>query len=89
MSYNPTNKETNYNFTVSPQDNISFDAFAAKVDLYPTSQIIIQKQNGKLVPRAILTGKISLVNSNVSTAKLDFQNLTFRNRSTIKNLRHF
>ncbi len=77
LSYHPNTKETNYNFTVSPQDNISFDAFAAKVDLYPTSQINIQKQNGKFVPRAILTGKISFVNSNVSTAKLDFQNLTF------------
>lgn len=77
MSYNPNTKDVNYNFTVSPQENISFDAFFAKVDLYPTSQMSIQKQNGKFIPRAILTGRIALDHSNASTAKLDFQNLTF------------
>jgi hypothetical protein len=77
MSYNPNSKEANYNFTVSPQDSLNFEAFSAKVDLYPTSQINIQKQNGKFIPRAILTGKISIDHTNTSTAKLDFQNLTF------------
>lgn len=77
MSYNPISKEANYNFTISPEDSLGFDAFFAKVDLYPTSQIIIQKQNGKFIPRAILTGKIALNHENASTAKLEFQNLTF------------
>lgn len=77
ISYNPATREANYGFTVSPQDNLSFDAFRAKVDVYNTSQINIQKIDGKFKPRAILNGRISLDHENASTAKLDFQNLTF------------
>jgi len=77
LSYNPTKREASYSFTVSPQNNLSFDAFSAKIDLYNTSQINIQKTNGKFVPRAILNGRISLEHDNASTAKLDFQNFTF------------
>ncbi len=77
LTYQPGTKETNYSFTVSPQADLSFDAFMAKVDLYNTSQIIIQKTNGEFIPKAILNGRISLEHGNASTAKLDFQNLTF------------
>lgn len=77
LSYIPSTQQTNFGFTVSTQENISFDAFSAKVDLDPTSTITVQKQNGKFLPRAVLTGRIAFEHANASTAKLDFQNLTF------------
>lgn len=77
VSYDPVNKDTRYSFTISPANNVSFTAFSAKVDLFSTSQITIQKQNGKFIPRAVLNGEISLQHENASTPKISFQSLTF------------
>jgi hypothetical protein len=77
VSYDPVHKDTKYSFTMSPAQNVSFSAFSAKVDLFATSQISIQKQNGKFIPRAILNGEISLQHENASTPKITFQSLTF------------
>lgn len=77
MTWIPQTKETGFTFTVSPQSNLSFDAFNAKVDLHQSSLITVQKLNGKFKPKAVLTGDISFEHQNASTPKINFQDLTF------------
>lgn len=68
-------RELNYQFIANAQNNMQAEVFSASVDIYPSSQLIVTKTNGKLFPKANLTGKIKL-NSNVAnTGKLDFQNV--------------
>jgi len=77
MYYNPQTEESDYIFTVNTENNVQFNAFSAKVDLYNTSRISVAKTNGKFLPKAILNGKITFNHDHASTPKLSFQNLTF------------
>lgn len=77
MYYNPQTESSDYVFSVNTQNNVQFNAFSAKVDLYNTSQISVTKTNGEFFPRAILNGKITFTHDHASTPKLNFQNLTF------------
>ncbi|MBL7918587.1 MAG: hypothetical protein JNM96_09320 [Bacteroidia bacterium] len=72
---NPTTKQTDYLFSVGPQNNILIDVVAAKIDIHPSSQFSILKSSNKFIPTASLTGKIQFVNNKIETSKLDFQNL--------------
>jgi hypothetical protein len=78
VNYNPTSKETDYAFIISPANNLKFDVFSAKINLNSSSQITVVKENGKLKPTAILNGDIRLDNKNASTngGGLAFENLT-------------
>lgn len=75
---NPQNKEVDYNFIVSPANNLEFKVFTAKVDLYNTSAINIVKHNGLFKPSAVLNGKISFTGEkfNSNGGYLVFQDLT-------------
>ena len=52
--------ETEYTFAVQPGTNLEASVLAAKIDLLPSSTIIISKKEGKLVPEAILHGTLSV-----------------------------
>ncbi|MGE0568648.1 MAG: hypothetical protein AB7O73_11920 [Bacteroidia bacterium] len=77
--YNPELKESDYNFTLKTLSNIRCNIFSAGLNLYPNSSISIQKVNGALKPRAILSGQIFFLNAkfNSNNAKIGFQDLTF------------
>lgn len=74
--YNELSKESDYRFCISPTENISFHAFAARVDVFPTSYIEVAKRNGRLEPKAVLNGKISFHHKKFKCAKVDVVNLT-------------
>lgn len=52
--------ETEYTFAVQPGKNLNASVLAAKVDLAPSSTIIISKKEGRLIPEAILHGALSI-----------------------------
>lgn len=72
---NLTTKEIDYQFIANAQNNMQATVFSASIDVYPTSQIIVNKTNGKFYPTANLTGQIKLTANAASTGKLDFQNV--------------
>lgn len=78
VNYNPTYKEVDYNFVISPGNNLKFNVFSAEVNLLNTSSINITKQNGLFKPSAVLNGYISFNNAKFNTngGQLLFQNLT-------------
>jgi hypothetical protein len=74
---NQTTNETDYQFTLSPTNNLSAPILDAQIDIYPTSSITIVKQGGgKFKPTAVLNGRISFGNSNFSAKYLDFEQVT-------------
>ena len=65
-----------YNFTISPGANgITIDAFKSKVDLYPSSQFIVQSQNDKFVPSCVLNGDWTLDFPKAKVKGVKFQSL--------------
>lgn len=81
ISENPTSKEVDYAFIVSPQNNINANVLSASIDIYNTSQISVTKVNHTLVPLALLNGQIKFNGSNLNTGKLDFQGLRIEKNS--------
>lgn len=83
LTYNPQNKETDYNFVISTANDLVFKVASAKIDLQNTSYISIAKQNGLFNPKAVLNGYISFNNSkfNSNGGQLQFQNLTIVTQS--------
>jgi hypothetical protein len=75
MQENTTTKEIDYQFIANAQNNMQANVFSASIDIYPSSQLIVNKTNGKFYPKANLTGQIKLNSSNAKTGKLDFQNV--------------
>lgn len=75
LQENLTTKEMDYQFIASAQNNLQATVFSASIDMYPSSQIIVNKTNGKFIPKADLTGQIKLNASSAKTGKLDFQNV--------------
>ena len=68
--------ETEYTFAVQPGRNLQASVLAAKIDLAPSSTLIISKKEGKLVPEAILHGSLSVnAGSGVSLKNVKFANL--------------
>lgn len=65
-----------YTFAVSPGDSaITIDAFKSQIELYPSSQFIVQSQNDRFVPSAVLNGSWSLNNSKAQMQGFTFQSL--------------
>lgn len=83
LSYNPQNKETDYNFVISAANDLVFKVASAKIDLQNTSYLSIAKQNGLFSPKAVLNGFISFNNSKFDSngGQLQFQNLTIVTQS--------
>ncbi|MFY9307562.1 MAG: hypothetical protein WAQ28_00795 [Bacteroidia bacterium] len=68
-------RELNYQFIASAQNNMQATVFSAAIDIYPSSQIIVNKTNGKFFPKGNLSGQIKLNSNAANTGKLDFQNV--------------
>lgn len=77
LVYNPQQQESDYTISITPQNDVHFDVFAAKVDLLPTSQISVTKSGGAFHPRAVLNGNITVDAGKFKTARLGFEQLTF------------
>lgn len=74
---NQTTKECDYQFTLSPKENLSASILSAQLDIYPSSSITVAKQAGsKFKPTAVLNGKISFGSGNFSAKHLDFEQVT-------------
>ncbi|MDF9800463.1 hypothetical protein OKW21_005726 [Catalinimonas alkaloidigena] len=68
--------ETEYTFAVQPGKNLNASVLAAKVDLAPSSTIIISKKEGRLIPEAILHGAMSIhTDMGVELKQLGFTDL--------------
>lgn len=78
--YNPNTKETDYNFTINPANNLNFKVFSARVNLNNNSSVSVIKSNGYLKPIAVLNGNIIFLNPkfNSNGAQLAFQNVTIK-----------
>jgi len=72
---NYQSNQTDYLFAVSPVNDLQAEVLSAKIDLFASSQFIIQKTNAKLTPSGLLHGRISFNHQSLKTTKLDFQNL--------------
>lgn len=73
---NLLSQKTDYLFALSPASNYSTSVLSAKVDIYPTSKLIIQKSNGTFKPSAELNGRISFDHAYAKTAALEMQGVT-------------
>ncbi|TND07862.1 MAG: hypothetical protein FD123_2852 [Bacteroidetes bacterium] len=76
LFYNPQNHEADYSIIVAAQQNVHLDVFAANVDIYPTTQVTVLKQNGVFKPKAVFNGMITVDAGKFKTAKLGFQRVT-------------
>ena len=83
VCYNPSTKEADYNFTITPANKIKFNVFSAEVDLNNTSQITVVKSKGLFKPTAILNGFMSFNHAkfNSNGGQLQFQDLTIVTQS--------
>ena len=81
ISQNTYTQQTDYSFTISPTSNISAPVLSAKLDLYPTSRLTVQKTAGHFRPEAELNGKISIDHNNVKAADLAFQQVVLSTQS--------
>ncbi|MCH2235970.1 MAG: hypothetical protein MK078_17145 [Crocinitomicaceae bacterium] len=72
-----SSRETEYEFGISPEDNLSFSAASAEIELYNSSYIKVRKSGaGKFVPKLIANGKISINNKTAKFPGLSFQQIT-------------
>lgn len=66
-----------YSFAINPGDSgIAVSAFKSKITLFPSSQILVQSQNDKFVPSAVLNGKWTLDTPKAKMTGITFQSLT-------------
>jgi hypothetical protein len=80
------NSGFNYQFTVQPKDNIEIPLWVATMDLFNTSNISINNNNGSFVASAVLNGKMSIVADvgfipAVQLAHMEFSGLTLSTQS--------
>jgi len=66
-------QRTDYVFSLSPASNYTATVLSAKLDIYPTSKLIVQKINGAFHPSVELNGKITFRHNYLETAKLEMQ----------------
>ena len=76
VSANSQTDEVDFNFTVKPESAISMNCFASTLELYNSSSMSIQKQNGEFKPTLKLNGKLLLERTVFKLSGVDFQNLT-------------
>ncbi len=79
--HNLQTKKTDYVFTLSPATNYTASVLSAKIDIYPTSKLVVQKINGAFKPWVELNGKISFVHSYAHTAALEMQQVRIKDEA--------
>ncbi len=75
---NQLTKRTDYVFTLSPATNYTASVLSAKLDIYPTSKLIVQKINGAFLPSVELNGKITFGHDHLKTAALEMQHVCIK-----------
>jgi hypothetical protein len=75
ITENAQTKELDYQFSVSPKNNMKFEVMSAKVDVFNTSVFTVTKINKTFTPSMVLNGEIAFGDKNLSTGKLAFQNV--------------
>ncbi len=78
---NQLTKRMDYVFSLSPVTNYTTNILSAKLDIYPTSKLIVQKVNTTFHPRVELNGKISFHHNHVETAKLEMQQVCIKDEA--------
>ncbi|HXB39011.1 MAG TPA: hypothetical protein VNZ49_00625, partial [Bacteroidia bacterium] len=78
---NPLTQKTDYAFSLSPATNYTAGVLSAKIDIYPTSKLIVQKINGAFKPRVELNGKISFIHAYAQTADLEMQQVCIKDEA--------
>lgn len=73
----PDNDELDYSFMIGVAKDVKAEVFSASINIDSSSYIEVKKQDGRFEPKLVLTGDIKFMHSNVSTASLNFQDLTF------------
>ncbi|GHS84714.1 hypothetical protein FACS1894201_03490 [Bacteroidia bacterium] len=58
--------QNEYRIVVRPSDTLPFDAFCAKVSLYPNSYITLALQDGEFVPEAMLSGTMNIALNSIA-----------------------
>lgn len=97
FTYSAVIQPSNYDFTLNPRNNLSFPMWGAgNVEIYQDSKINVGVVNKKFVPKASLTGKLSITatlngktgdnntndkNSNLNLAELSFQKVIIQTTS--------
>ncbi|MCC6689181.1 MAG: hypothetical protein IT268_09060 [Saprospiraceae bacterium] len=82
----PANSSLNYNFVISPKDNIAFNVLWANCKFKPGTNIQITKTNdGKFVAMATLNGQMTITSKidnlpDVNIADVKFENLRFQSQ---------
>jgi len=74
-------KRTDYVFTLSPVSNYTASVLSAKLDIYPTSKLIVQKINGAFKPMVELNGKITFKHTLVETSALEMQQVCIKDEA--------
>jgi len=74
-------KRTDYAFTLSPITNYTASVLGAKLDIYPTSKLIVQKINGAFKPMVELNGKITFKQTLLETSALEMQQVCIRDEA--------
>lgn len=75
---NQLTRKTDYVFTLSPATNYTASVLSAKLDIYPTSKLIVQKVNGVFRPSVDLNGKIIFGHEDLKTAALEMQHVCIK-----------
>lgn len=72
----PNSNEIDYNFTISADQTVSMSCFKSELDLYPSSSINVEKQNGRFKPSLNLNGQLSLNEPVFKLEGIGFEQLT-------------
>ncbi|MEX1191468.1 MAG: hypothetical protein WEA99_05800 [Brumimicrobium sp.] len=64
-----------YNFTISPQEEVSISAFSSTISLAPTSVLEVASVNNKFIPKATLHGDWMLTAAKGAVEGIAYQNV--------------
>ncbi|MCC6690393.1 MAG: hypothetical protein IT235_02560 [Bacteroidia bacterium] len=67
--------ELDYSFLIQSKNGLKIPAFAATINLYSSSTIVVQKANGTLLPTATLNGDITINSSGLTIPSIRFEKL--------------
>ncbi len=71
-----TSEEVNYNFTISADESVTMNCFKSTLELYPSSNINVQKIEGEFKPTLTLNGNLELTESVFKLKGVGFEQVT-------------
>jgi len=76
VTQNLTTEKLDYNFIVSPSNQIQLNAFQSTLTLQPSSHLSVQSINGKFVPSIVMNGSWTIAFGKANVNGISFQNLS-------------